>query len=59
MIVVETRHMRSSLTTMRNKTDRNDALGIAQIIRLGRYRVVHVKDIDMQRLRSFLANRKL
>jgi hypothetical protein len=44
---------------MRNKTDRNDARGIAQMMRLGWYRAVHVENIDMQKMRSLLANRKL
>ena len=44
---------------MRNKTDRNDARGIAQMMRLGWYRAVRVKNIDMQKMRSLLANRKL
>ena len=52
IIVVEARHMRVSLSTMRNKTDRNDARGIAQMMRLGWYRAVHVKNIDMQKMRS-------
>jgi transposase len=34
IIVVEARHMRVSLSTMRNKTDRNDARGTAQMIGL-------------------------
>jgi len=51
--------MRVSLSTMRNKTDRNDARGIAQMMRLGWYRAVHVKNIDMHKMRSLLANRKL
>ena len=48
-----------SLSTMRNKTDRNDARGIAQMMRLGWYRAVHIKNIDMQKMRSLLANRKV
>jgi transposase len=44
---------------MRNKTDRNDARGIAQMMRLGWYRAVHVRNIDMQKMRSLLSNRKL
>jgi hypothetical protein len=44
---------------MCNTTDRNDARGIAQIKRLGWYRAVHVKTIDMQKMRTLLANRKL
>ncbi|MHC2535249.1 transposase [Bradyrhizobium diazoefficiens] len=59
IIVVEARHMRVSLSTMRNKTDRNDARGIAQMMRLGWYRAVHVKNIDMQKMRTLLTNRKL
>jgi transposase len=59
IIVVEARHMRVSLSTMRNKTDRNDARGIAQMMRLGWYRAVHVKNIEMQKMHTLLANRKL
>ena len=59
MIVVEARHMRVSLSAMRNKTDRNDARGIAQMIRLGWFRAVHVKNVEMQKLRTLLSNRKL
>lgn len=59
MIVVEARHMRVSLSTMRNKTDRNDARGIAQMMRLGWFRAVHVKNVEMQRMRTLLSNRKL
>ena len=59
IIVVEARHMRVSLSTMRNKTDRNDARGIAQMMRLGWYRAVHVKNIEMQKMRTLLTSRKL
>jgi hypothetical protein len=59
IIVVETRRMRVSLSTMRSKTDRNDARGIAQLMRLGWYRAVHVKNIDMQKMRTLLTNRTL
>lgn len=58
-IVVEARHMRASLSAMRNKTDRNDARGIAQMMRMGWYRAVHVKSDANQRLRTLLANRRL
>jgi transposase len=59
MIVVEARHMRVSLSTIRNKTDRNDARGVALMMRLGWFRAVHVKNIEMQKMRALLANRKL
>src|SRR5438105_588074 len=58
IIVVEARHMRVSPSTMRNKTNRNDARGIAQMMRLGWYRAVHVKNIEMQKMCTLLANRK-
>jgi transposase len=44
---------------MRNKTDRNDARGIAQMMRLGWYRAVHVKSVETQRMATLLANRRL
>jgi len=59
VIVVETRHMRSALSAMRNKTDRNDAHGIAQMMRMGWFRAVHVKAEETQQLKTFLANRRL
>jgi transposase len=46
------------MTQSRNKTDRSDARGIAQMMRLGRYRAVHVKNIEMQKVRRLLSNRK-
>ena len=44
VICVETRHMRAVLKAQINKTDRNDARGIAQMMRVGLYRPVHVQD---------------
>jgi transposase len=58
-IMIEARHAHVSLSTMRNKTDRNDARGIAQLMRLGWYKAVHVKSLDAQRLRMLLGCRKL
>ena len=43
VICVETRHMRAVLQAQINKTDRNDARGIAQMLRVGLYRPVHVR----------------
>src|SRR5258708_5078878 len=43
VVCVETRHMRAVLKAQINKTDRNDARGIAQMMRVGLYRPVHVK----------------
>lgn len=59
MICVETRHMRAALKAQINKTDRNDARGIAQMMRAGLYRPVHVKTLRSQKLRMLLTHRKL
>ena len=42
-----------------NKTDRNDARGIAQMMRAGLYRPVHVKTLRSQKLRMLLTHRQL
>ena len=59
VIVVEARHMAAALGAMRNKTDRNDARGIAQMMRTGWYRSVHVKSDESHRLRILLTNRRI
>jgi transposase len=59
VVCVETRHMRAVLKAQINKTDRNDARGIAQMIRAGLYRAVHVKTLRSQKLRMLLTHRKL
>jgi len=42
-VCIEARQAKAAMGSMPNKTDRNDARGIAQIIRTGWYRAVHVK----------------
>jgi transposase len=59
VICVETRHMRAVLQAQINKTDRDDARGIAQMMRVGLYRPVHVKTLRSQKLRMLLTHRKL
>jgi transposase len=59
VICVETRHMRAALKAQINKTDRNDARGIAQMIRVGLYRPVHVKTPRSRKLRMLLTHRQL
>src|SRR5262249_60742044 len=51
VICVETRHMEAMLKAQINKKDRNDARGIAQMMRAGLYRPVHVKTIRSQKMR--------
>ena len=59
VICVETRQMRAVLKAQINKTDRNDARGMAQMMRVGLYRPVHVKTLRSQKLRMLLTHRKL
>jgi len=51
--------MQAVLKAQINKTDRNDARGIAQMMRVGLYRAVHVKTLRSQKLRMLLTHRKL
>lgn len=59
MICVDTRHMRAALAAQVNKSDRNDARGIAQMMRVGLYRPVHVKTVPSQKRRMLLTSRQL
>ena len=59
VVCVETRHMQAVLKAQINKTDRNDARGIARMMRVGLYRSVHVKTLRSQKLRMLLTHRKL
>ena len=58
-ICVETRHMHAALSARINKTDRNDARGIAQMMRVGLFKAVHVKTPASQHRRLLLTSRKL
>jgi hypothetical protein len=44
-VLLETRHVKAALSAMTVKTDRKDARGIAQLIRMGWFRAVHAKSI--------------
>jgi len=57
--LLETRHVRDAFKAMPVKTDRNDARGIAQLMRLGWFRPVHCKSLPAQELRALLTARKL
>jgi transposase len=58
-ICIETRHTKAFLKAQVNKTDRNDARGIAQMMRVNLFRPVHVKTLTSQRRRALLTARKL
>jgi len=57
--LLETRHVRDAFKAMPVKTDRKDARGIAQLIRLGWFRPVHCKSMGAQETRALLTARKL
>ena len=57
--LIETRHVRDAFKAMPVKTDRNDARGIAQLMRLGWFRPVHCKSLPAQEVRVVLTARKL
>lgn len=57
--LLETRHVRDAFKSMPVKTDRNDARGIAQLMRLGWFRPVHCKSMEAQETRAMLTARKL
>jgi len=57
--LLETRHVRDAFKAMPVKSDRNDARGIAQLMRLGWFRPVHCKSINAQEVRAVLTARKL
>jgi transposase len=57
--LLETRHVRNAFKAMPVKTDRNDARGIAQLMRLGWFRPVHCKSMEAQETRALLTARKL
>lgn len=57
--LLETRHVRAAFKTMPVKTDRKDARGIAQLMRLGWFRPVHCKSVPAQETRALLTARKL
>jgi transposase len=58
-ICIEARQAKAAMGAMPNKTDRNDARGIAQIMRTGWYRAVHVKSPSCRSWRALLTARRM
>jgi transposase len=54
---LDARRVKTALQMRLNKTDQNDAEGLAQVVRTGWYRAVHVKSLDAHRARSLLGAR--
>jgi transposase len=57
IVCIDARHAKAGLAMQVNKTDENDAEGLAQIMRTGWFRAVHVKSFDAQLQRSILLSR--
>jgi transposase len=58
LVCVETRHAQRFLSTRPVKTDKNDARGIAEMMRIGHYRSVRVKSAEAQLIRTTLQARR-
>jgi transposase len=59
LICIDARHAQAVLKMQINKSDRNDAAGIARIMQTGWFKEVRVKDIDSHSVRALLASRAL
>src|SRR6478672_3579222 len=57
-VLLETRHVKAALSAMPVKTDRKDAFGLAQLLRMGWFQQVHAKSIGSQEIRALLVARK-
>jgi len=55
---VETRHAKGVMQAQRVKTDRNDARALAQMMRTGWFKAVHIKGEDSQKLRALMGSRR-
>jgi transposase len=58
VVCMESRQVKAALSAMRNKTDKNDARGIAQILRTGWFSRVHVKSMGSHHIRALLSCRR-
>lgn len=58
VICLDSRHAHRVLSMKRNKNDRNDARGLADLVRMGWYREARVRSIDAQFVRSMLLSQQ-
>jgi len=58
VVCMEARQVYAALSAMRNKTDKNDARGIAQVLRSGWFNPVHIKSYEAHYDRALLTSRK-
>lgn len=57
VVCIDARHAKAALSTRMNKSDENDARGLAELVRIGWYKEVKVKSADSQQVRSMLVTR--
>ncbi|MEG3178978.1 transposase, partial [Sphingomonas sp. RB3P16] len=57
IVCLDARHAAAALKLQMNKTDRNDAFGLARLVRSGWYRPVAVRSMETHRLRALLITR--
>ena len=58
VVCMEARQVKAALSAMRNKTDKHDARGIAQLLRSGWFSPVHVKSMESHHIRMLLTSRR-
>src|SRR6201989_814857 len=59
IICIDARHAKAALKMQINKSDRNDAVGIARIMQCGWYKEVRVKDVESHAIKALLVSRAL
>jgi len=59
VVCIDARHAKAALRMQINKSDRNDAVGIARIMQCGWYKEVRVKDLDSHAIKALLVSRAL
>jgi transposase len=57
VVCIDARHAKAALSVRMNKSDENDARGLAELVRVGWYREVKVKSAESQAIRSMLVAR--
>ena len=59
MICIDARHAKAVLKMQINKSDRNDAVGIARIMQTGWFKEVRVKNLGCHTVKALLTSRAL
>ena len=59
VVCLETHHARKVMSAQPVKNDRNDAKGLAQLLRTGWYKAVHVKAYATQEIKAWIEAREL